>query len=260
VLAIDRSTIGLLASGFDLDKDGVVGVNRRSIKEWNPIDRLPPHLWTTDVDDTVAVLQLRVARALVARLAAHKNRMGLASLTFREWTRGTSVPRLTEKSPVLVPVGEPGAVLARLEEFPGIQEFRRTDLVRLFEDASRLLDEASSDSDVPRPRVIVLFSLGLPSAPDGLAWSPKAAVASARELAERGIAIWAIPFGNADVKFMQKLVGKSGGEVVPLDQLDIRFGAMAPTRIEVADRSENERTAGLGSDSHGPIPALLPIR
>ncbi len=181
VLLIDHSTLAVLASGIDVDADGVVGRNRSSVTEWDPLAP-PARLWTTDSGDTIAALQLRIARALIPRLAARQNRVGLASFTFRARTNGTSVVRLTEKPAVIVPVGEPDAVLEALEDFPAARERRWTDLTRLLELGAELLDDArpvvgtESTANSARPRAILLLSLGVPSAPDGIYWSSREAV------------------------------------------------------------------------------------
>ncbi len=243
VLLIDHSTLAAAASGIDVDGDGVVGRNRSTVKEWDPFEN-PPRLWTSDAGDTIEALQLRIARALTSRLAARQNRVGLASFTMRARTKGTNVfVRLTDKPAVIVPVGDPGAVLEALEDFPAVQERRRTDLTRLLELGAKLLDDAPpipTESPAPsaRPRAILLLSLGEPSAPSGIHWSSRMAVERARELGEQGIALWAIPLGNADPAFLSELTRVSGGGVLPLDRLDAQFGA--PTRADLRPRSPAE--------------------
>ena len=224
VVAIDNSTLSLVASGIDVDQDGVVGRNRSSVTQRDPLAP-PAQFWTTDPGDTVRALQLRVARALVPRLAARQNNVGLTSFTFRARTSGTSVVRLTDKPEVLVPVGAPGAVLAALADFPPVHERRRTDLSRLLGRAAQLLDVAASNIDATRPRAILLLYVGKPSAPDGIHWSSRRALERADELGERGIAVWAIPFRPEEVGSLDELTRRSGGRVIPLDQLDTWFGA-----------------------------------
>lgn len=244
VLLIDHSTLALLASGIDVDADGVVGRNRDSATEWGDRFAKPARFWTTDSGDTIEALQLQIARALVPRLAARHNRVGLASFTLRARTHGTSIVRLAQKPAVIVPVGKPDAVLAALEDFPAAHERRRTDLTRLLERAAALLEDATHETEPDRPRVILLLSLGLPSAPDGLYWSSRRAVEYAGELAERGIVLWAIPFGNADTKFLKELTRSSGGNVVPLDRLDVQFGAPGPEEIEIENITGHARAPG----------------
>jgi hypothetical protein len=263
VILIDHSTLAVTASGIDVDEDGVVGRNRSSVTEWYPLAP-PARLWTTDSGDTNQALQLRVARALVPRLAARQNRVGLASFTFRARTSGTSVVRLTEKPAVIVPVGEPDAVLAALEDFPAAQERRWTDLTRLLERGAELLDDATPGTEPARPRAILLLSLGAPSAPDGLYWSSREAVEHSGELAERGIALWAIPFNTADPTFLTELTRGSGGNVLLLDRLDAQFGApvpseLRPRELEIENVTMHAQATSLRVFPDGRFDAVVPL-
>jgi hypothetical protein len=38
--------------------------------------------------------------------------------------------------------------------------------------------------------------------------------------------VWAIPFRPEEVGYLDELTRRSGGRVIPLDQLDTRFGAL----------------------------------
>lgn len=70
VIAIDHSSLALLASGVDVDKDGVLGRNREwVVKEKDPHPN-PGWLWTTDSDDTVEALQLDAIFAVPGPVAA----------------------------------------------------------------------------------------------------------------------------------------------------------------------------------------------
>ena len=227
VIAIDHSTLALLASGLDVDQDGVVGRNREWVVREKETLPTPARSWTTDSDDTIEALQLEVARALVARLADRENRIGLASFTLRARSRGTSLTRLTDKPSTVVPVGSPNAVLAALTDFPAVRERRRTDLARLLALAAELLDGASPQ-EPERPRTILLLSLGKPSAPDGIYWSSRRAAKLGDELGEREIAVWAVPFGGASAAYLDELTRNSGGDVVSLDQLDAVFAVPDP--------------------------------
>jgi hypothetical protein len=227
VIAIDHSSLALLASGFDVDKDGVVGRNREWVVREKDSYENPGWLWTIDSDDTVDALQLEVARALVARLADRENRVGLASFTLRARARGMNLIRLTDKTHIVVPVGSPDAVLAALMDFPPARERMRTDLARLLELAAELLDGASPQA-LGRARTILLLSLGEPSAPDGIYWSSRRAAQLGADLDERDIAVWAVPFGNTNVGYLYELTRSSGGNVVSLEQLDAIFAVPGP--------------------------------
>jgi hypothetical protein len=225
VVVIDSSTLALIASGIDVDQDGVVGRNRLEATERRGL-KTPAKFWTTDSGDTVHALQLRVARALVPRLAARENNVGLTSFTLQVTRRVLGVPRLADDSEVIVPVGSPAAVLTALDDFPPAHERRRTDLDRLLERAAQLLDVAASNEGARRPRAILLLYLGEPSASDGIHWASRRALQRADELGERGIAVWAIPFRPDEVGYADELTRRSGGRVIPLDQLDRWFGAL----------------------------------
>jgi len=224
VIVVDRSTLSLVASGIDVDGDGVVGRNRSEATERRGL-WTPARFWTTDPGDTLQALQLRVARALVLRLAARRNRVGLTSFTVRVHRQGGSLVRPSDDPEVLVPVGAPAAVLAALDGFPPAHERRRTDLGRLLERAAQLLDVAASNIESRRPRAILLLYLGEPSAPDGIHWSSRRALERADELGERGIAVWGIPLGPGEIDYLDELTRRSGGRVIPVDQLDASFGA-----------------------------------
>jgi hypothetical protein len=263
VILIDHSALAATASGIDVDEDGVVGRNRSSVTKWDPLAP-PARLWTTDSGDTNQALQLRVARAIVPRLAARQNRVGLASFTFRARTSGTSVAQLTEKPAVIVPVGEPGAVLAALEDFPAAQERRWTDLTRLLERGAELLDDATPGTEPARPRAILLLSLGAPSAPDGIYWSSREAVEHSGEFAERGIALWVIPFNTADPTFLTELTRGSGGNVLPLDRLDAQLGApipsdLRPRELEIENVTMHAQATSLRVFPDGWFEAVVPL-
>jgi len=225
VLVIDQSSVSLLASGLDVDEDGVVGRTRSWVTEEDPFSR-PPSSWTTDPDDTIHALQMRVAGALVSMLAARQNRVGLLLLTLRARQHQLTLTRLVDRTAVIVPVGPPAAMLATLENFPVARERRRSDLARSLDFAGDLLDAAASEAESARPRAILLLSLGRPSAPDGIHWASQRALEVAGKLGERGIVVSAVPFGAADLEFLGELTAVTGGPVVQLDQLEARFGTL----------------------------------
>ncbi len=226
VIAIDHSALALLASEVDVDGDGRVGQTRHWVASRDSVPR-PAMSWTTDSDDTIEKLQLEVARALVARLSDHENRVGLASLTLHKWTLATRVVRYTERPLSIVPVGPPDRVMAALADFPAVREQSRSDLSRLLETAADLLDDAPGLQS-KRERAIVLLSLGEPSAPYGVGWSSREAARFAATLGERGIALWAVPFANANLDYLHELTRGTGGRVAPLEDLDALFGAPSP--------------------------------
>ena len=230
VLVFDRSSLALLASGVDVDQDGIVGRNLSTAKHAERTAS-PSRGWTSDADDTVEALQLEVARALVPRLADRGNRIGLASFTLRARTGGTSLVRFNDKPLTVVPIGPPDTVLSALSDFPSARERRHIDLARLLEVAANVLDAAEPG----RPRVILLLSAGEPSAPDGLHWSTRRAIEVGHELGARGTTIWAIHFGFADARYLAELTQPTGGDVLPLERLDALFSTPAP-RADSSDQ------------------------
>jgi hypothetical protein len=263
VLLIDHSTLAALASGIDIDGDGVTGRNRMSVTQWEPLAPRAP-LWTTDSGDTLQEMELRIARALVGRLADRKNRVGLVSFTFRARPGGAVIVRLTEKSGVSVPVGEPDAVLAALADFPQAQEHRWTNLTRLIDRGVELLDAASPDSEPARSRAIVLLSLGEPSAPNGVGWSARSSVVSAGDLQERGVTLWVVPLRRADTPFLSELASESGGQLLPLDQLDAQFSApipsdLRPRELEIENVTSHARATNLRVFPDGRFDAMVPL-
>jgi hypothetical protein len=248
-ILIDQSTLAAVASGIDVDQDGVVGRNRSFVKDWEPLAPNAP-LWTTDSGDTVQELQLRLAKDLVPRLAARQNRVGLVSFSFRVRTGGSIIGRLTEKKGIQVPVGDPDPVLTALADFPPAQERRWTDLTRLLERGAELLDAAPRGTEPSRPRAILLLSHGKPSAPSGIGWSSESAVEYAGELDDRGITLWAIPLRGTATPFLSELTRRAGGEVLPLDRLDAQFGApvlsdLRPKEFEVENVTTHTRASNL---------------
>jgi hypothetical protein len=225
VIVIDQSSLTLLASGVDVDKDGIVGRNPSTAKHAERT-AIPAEQWTTDSDDTVEALELEVARALIPRLASRNNRLGLASFTLRARTEGSSLVRFNDKPLTIVPIGPPDAVLAALANFPSARERRHIDLARLLELAIQILEEAPI-TEPERPRVILLLSAGEPSAPDGIHWSTQRAIGFVDELVDRRITLWAIPFGFADVAYLPDLTRPTGGDVLALEELDALFGPPA---------------------------------
>ncbi len=263
VVVIDHSTLALLASGIDVDEDGVVGRTRNWVRETKYLPMLS-RSWTTDPDDTVHALQVRVAQALVQSLALRQNRLGLASFSLRTRWRAGTLARLTDKPAVVAPVGSADSVLARLADFPAAHEQRRTDLSRLLELAAELLDEAAPDLEPARPRAILLLSLGRPSAPDGIHWSSRRALELAGELGERGIAVWAVPFGIADFAYLDELTRGTGGSVVPLDQLEAQFGApvpsdLRPRELEIENVTLHAEASNLRVFPDGRFDAFVPV-
>lgn len=224
VLVIEQSTAGLLASGVDVDEDGVVGRTRSFVAEADPFSK-PASSWTTDPDDTAHALQMRVARALVPALAARENRLGLLSFTQRVRQHELVLERHTDRPLIEAPVGSSEAVLAALDEVPPARQHRRSDLARSLSLAAGLLDRAEQ-AGTGRRRVILLLSLGRPSAPDGIHFASQRALEVAHKLRRHRIELWAIPCVTADLDFLDELTRITGGRLVQLNQLEEHFGGV----------------------------------
>lgn len=78
MLAIDVSESTKCASGVDVDRDGVVGVNPQ--QELLPPGTFPENVCSTDPDDSVLAAEVAAARSLLDSLDARRVRVGI--LTF----------------------------------------------------------------------------------------------------------------------------------------------------------------------------------
>lgn len=77
MLAIDVSESTEAASGTDIDRDGVIGVNPRD--ELLPPGAFPAGVFSTDPQDTVLHAEITAARALVESLDSRRVRVGVLS-------------------------------------------------------------------------------------------------------------------------------------------------------------------------------------
>jgi hypothetical protein len=77
IIAIDVSESTLKASGSDVDRDGVIGLDPAN--ELLPPGSFPPEVASTDPQDTVLHAEVLAARSLLAGLDARRVRVGLVS-------------------------------------------------------------------------------------------------------------------------------------------------------------------------------------
>ncbi len=77
MLAIDVSQSTRAASGVDIDRDGVVGVNPRH--ELLPPGAFPPDVLSTDPDDSILHAEINAARALLDSLDGRRVRVGVVT-------------------------------------------------------------------------------------------------------------------------------------------------------------------------------------
>jgi NAD(P)-dependent dehydrogenase (short-subunit alcohol dehydrogenase family) len=207
VIALDRSNSALLASGHDIDGDGAVGRNRHSVKEDHGYGELH-RTWTDDPGDTIFAAELAEATRLVDALLDRRSRVGIATFTSVVHRRA--------------PVGDPSVARAALAAMrPSLDhEWTGTNLARALAIAGMMLDSAPPTPSKQRLRSILLFSDGRPTQPGGTHWASREALAAARELAERGIAVYSVAIGEvSDPEFLAELATASGGGLLSLEDL-----------------------------------------
>jgi hypothetical protein len=207
VIALDRSNSALLASGQDIDGDGAIGRNRHSVKSDHGYGE-PHRTWTDDRGDTIFAAEIAAATGLVESLLDRKNRVGILSFTDVAHRRA--------------PVGDPRAARAALAAMrPSLDhEWSGTNLARALAIAGTMLDSAPPALPKGRPRSILLFSDGRPTQPGGTHWASLEAIAAARELGERGVAVYGVAIGEvSDPEFLAELATASGGGLLSLEDL-----------------------------------------
>jgi hypothetical protein len=204
VIAIDLSNSALLASGADVDGDGVLGTTRSWAKNGGGRGRLHRR-WTTDPDDAIIHSELLAARLLISGLAARKNRIGV--LTY------TGTPR------VRAPIGSPGAALEAVERIRIVVDWSGTNIALALQEAARMFDETPLLPGPPRPRNILLFSDGEPTVPYTKYTAARRAIEKTRELAERRIRVCTFAFGeDADMEFLSKLARLTLCRRIPFEE------------------------------------------
>jgi hypothetical protein len=207
VIALDRSNSALLASGHDIDGDGAVGRNRHSVKRDHGYGE-PHRTWTDDPGDTILAAELAEATRLVDALLDRRSRVGLLTFTNVVHRRA--------------PVGDPSAARAALAAMrPSLDhEWTGTNLARALAIAGGMLDSAPPVPARGRLRSILLFSDGRPTQPGGTHWASLEALAAARELGERGIAVYSVAIGElSEPEFLAELATASGGGLLSLEDL-----------------------------------------
>jgi Mg-chelatase subunit ChlD len=232
VLALDLSNSTLLASGIDLDADGVVGTTHRFAEDGGGIGR-PWRTWTSDADDAVVLAELEAASHLIRSLDSPDVRIGL--LTY------TGSPR------VRTLLGTASRALEALDDVAIVEDWSGTDVSRALRESRDLFLAVPRQEGAERPRVVFLFSDGRPTVPHARHWAARAAIREARELTERRIAVCVLGFGESivaeepeedDVAFLEELARTTGCQHVPVDSPDLlRFdrppSAAAPSAFSL---------------------------
>jgi hypothetical protein len=203
VIVIDLSNSALLASGADVDGDGVLGTTKRWARDGG--GRGQAHRrWTTDPDDTIIRSELLAARLLVSGLGARKNRIGV--LTY------TGIPR------VRAPIGSPDAALEAVERIRIVEDWSGTNIALALQRAARMFDETPPLPGPLRPRNILLFSDGEPTVPYSGYMAARRAIEKTRELAERKIRVCTFAFGeDADMEFLSDLARLTLCRLIPFE-------------------------------------------
>lgn len=274
VLAIDRSASAQLASGLDVDGDGVVGRTRHWVEDRGRLAK-PYSSWTTDPGDNVLAAELAAASTLAPGLAARGNRLGVITFAARTLVRERvgapeaardALRSLRERGEE--GVDPPVATAPRMRRPRADDERTRrvgADLARALGVAEALLDAAAPLEGPARPRAVVVFSDGTPSEPDGSYWARWRAIRVARELRERGVGVWVIPFGaHADVAFLEELAAAGGGHLLALEHLRALAGepalrSLAPAELEIENRSTGQPATALRVFPDGRFDAFVPL-
>jgi hypothetical protein len=250
VLAIDQSNSALLASGLDVDGDGTLGRSRSWARDGGGIGASHQR-WTSDRGDIVLAAELAAARALVEGLAARGNRIGV--LTY------TDAVRVRRK------VGEPADARAALGGIRPIVDWTGTNHSRALAIADDLLAPDGSEAAGRRPRVVVLFSDGRPTVPNGQYWATRQALSMAAELGERGVVVYTVSFGEeSDPEYLGLLARTSGGALLSLE--DLRALANEPSRarlearaIEVENLTTRAPARAVRALADGSFDAVVPL-
>lgn len=254
VLAIDLSQTAFLASGIDVDRDGILGVTHDWAKDEKLLRRLGHRrrMWTSDPGDTVFEAETLAARSILGGLAHRSNRIGV--LTYTEVAR----PRAR--------VGPAEVALAALDAIRPTTRSRGSDVARALDSAARLLRAAGGDRKRPRQRAILLFTDGGPregakadvegpdvprtlvtptTRPTTLArpahFARRAALESARELAAQAISLYLFSFGEQDDEadqFLFDLAAAARAPLIPVERprtllSDLASVDLEPRRFEI---------------------------
>jgi hypothetical protein len=197
VLDVSGSTKN--ASGSDVDRDGVVGVNPQ-LDLTAPPGAYPPGTLSTDPDDSILAAEVRAADALVASLAANgRTRIGVITFAGEMNPQTGYRVRYDQQDAWLeVPLtAEFGSVRARLPEILKRGPTGGTNFAAGIRLAITELAGLSGSQSVARPdakKLVLFLSDGLPTFPIGLGsvsdpGDVEAALAAANVAHRAGIAI-----------------------------------------------------------------------
>lgn len=263
VIAIDMSTSANFPSGIDLDQDGIVGEVRgvvRAVGSYDPKSvqqgappPLPPSQWTTDVDDTVAALEIAAARAIVTGLAQRRNRIGVLSYA--------------ERGHVREDVGPAANARASLDQLRPATSTRGTDIYAALRRSRDMLDSAPPLPGFPRQRAVLLFTDGRPVEPVDPYIARIRAKQAAADLARAGIDLYVFSLGRIGVdqaRFLLELAGSSRGRLyrvgAPERMLaDLPALDLTPTWLRIENATSGQPARGVETRTDGHFSAFVPL-
>ena len=243
VLAIDLSNTALHATGFDLDRDGVVGETPRWVEKPRRSTtghvRFPrrPEGFTSDPDDAIVQAEFQAARELIAYLSRSHSRVGLLTYTATARQRA--------------PVGSHDEAIEALDGIRVVVDKTGTRVAEALREAGEML-RAAPDERRPRRRgAILLFHDGKPSSSFAKWDEARSALRRARRLYREGVRVFVLAFGNAaqeDVTHMlPDIAAATGGRVVSVGEdtdliAELTRNQFSPSAVEIL----NETTGAAG--------------
>jgi hypothetical protein len=261
VIVLDLSNSSMLASGIDLDEDGVVGEDHRWLTAriagrgttGTKADRVPMHRWTSDSDDTVAMAELEAAHSIIAGLWSRQNRIGI--VTYDDTAR------------VRVRVGEPRLAGAAIDRIRVPREWNETDVSAALLVAQDLLESPELQVEPRRDRAILLFTDGSPTRPGTESFARARARRVAADAAAAGIRIYVLSFGNLDerrARFVVELAQAAKGLLVPVRDpkrllQDLPPVRLAPEFLAIRNRTLERPARAVRSGRDGHFEGFVPL-
>jgi hypothetical protein len=241
VFAIDVSNSTLLASGVDIDRDGVVARTHRFAENGGGRGR-SYRSWTTDADDAIVHAELAAARHLASGLDSPDSRVGV--LTYNGRTR------------VRAQLGSARQALAAIDRIPIVEDWSGTDVSRALREAAEMIRSLPASDEPDRPRVVFLFSDGRPTVPNSRHWAARAALRQAAELADQRIGLCVLGFGEGivsteeedreekDITFLDELARTTGCTLIPIESPDAMRFDRIPRNSESHELTLRNLTTG----------------
>ena len=256
VIALDASNSALLASGIDLDGDGVVGVTRPFAEDAGRVDTRHG-AWTSDPDDSILLAELAGAHAMVDALGQRRDRVGVLTYTAHPTLRAA--------------VGAPDEARRALDAVEVVEDPTGTDVARALRAAAELLGAAPRGGP-GRARAILLCSDGEPTVPQPRYTAKQRALRGASELAAQGITLYVLAFGAQlhepkhadDLEFLRALAEAGGGPMVEVDAPARLLEDLPPAHARPPALAVDNATSGAAARSlrlapDGVFDALLPL-